>query len=50
MLTRLIKNDMIVAVEETRGELMNQWLMWIDFIVGWVILIILILMFMRGRK
>lgn len=50
MLTRLIKNDMIVAVEKTRGEIMNQWLMWIDFIVGWVILIILILMFMRGRK
>lgn len=41
---------MIVAVEETRGELMNQWLMCVDFIVGWVILIILILMFMRGRK
>jgi hypothetical protein len=29
---------------------MNDWLVWIDFIVGWIILIILVVMFMRGSK
>jgi hypothetical protein len=29
---------------------MNDWLVWVDFIVGWIILIILILIFMRGSK